>query len=93
MRQMLESEALTVGLHSQEDVLSLGDLWLRCFALGARTRPQELEGFLKGTLRLTRHEYNLIAVALNEYLVDIGMSPFVQYIEDDELRSGTIAHS
>jgi hypothetical protein len=85
--------ALTVELHSQDDVLSLGDLWLRCVALGTTTTPQELEGFLKGTLRLTRHEYNLIAVALNEYLVDIGMSPFVQYIEDDELRSGTIAHS
>jgi hypothetical protein len=82
--------ALTVELHSQDDVLSLGDLWLRCVALGTTTTPQELEGFLKGTLRLPRHEYNLVAVALNEHHVDIGMSLFLQYIEDDGLVVGTL---
>jgi hypothetical protein len=40
------------------------------FALGTLSSRLELEGFLKGTLRPSRHEYNLIAVALNEYLID-----------------------
>jgi hypothetical protein len=83
MLKMLEPRALAVELHAQDGVLSLGDLWLRCFALGAMITPLELEGLLRGTLRPTRHEFNLIAVALNEYLIDIGVSQLVPYVEDD----------
>jgi hypothetical protein len=82
MLTMLEPRALPVGLKTQDGVLSVGDLWLRCFALGAMMTPPELEGLLRGTLRPTRHEYNLIAVALNEYLSDIGVSQLVPYVED-----------
>jgi hypothetical protein len=80
-----EPAASPVALHTRDDDLSLADLWLRCFALGSTNTPQELAGFLRGELRPTRHEYNLIAVALNEYFVDIGASQSVPYIEDDEL--------
>jgi len=83
MLKRLEPRTCLVELHPQDDVLSLNDLWLRCFALGSMNTALELEGFLRGTLRPTRHEYNLIAVALNEYLVEIGVSQSVQYIEDD----------
>jgi len=74
-----------VELRSRDKVLSLADLWVRCYALGTTNTPRELAGFLRGELRPTRHEYNLVAVALNEYLVDIGASPSVPYIEHAEL--------
>ena len=82
MLTMLEPRVLPVELRAHDGVLSLGDLWLRCFARGAMMTPPELEGLLRGTLRPTRHEYNLIAVALNEYLSDIGVSQLVPYVED-----------
>jgi hypothetical protein len=78
---MLEPRALPVELKAQVGVLSVADLWLSCFALGTMRSPLELEGLLRGTLRPTRHEYNLIAVALNEYLSDIGVSQLVPYVE------------
>ena len=77
---MLEPRALPVELKAQVGVLSVADLWLSCFALGTMRSPLELEGLLRGTLRPTRHEY-LIAVALNEYLSDIGVSQLVPYVE------------
>jgi hypothetical protein len=80
-----EPVASPVALRSRDDVISLADLWLRCFALGSTNTPQELAGFLRGELRPTRHEYNLVAVALNEYFADIGASQSVPYIEHAEL--------
>jgi hypothetical protein len=80
-----EPVASPVALRSRDNVISLADLWLRCFALGSTNTPQELAGFLRGELRPTRHEYNLVAVALNEYFLDVGASQSVPYIEQAEL--------
>ena len=80
-----EPVAQPVELRHRDNVLSLADLWVRCYALGTTNTPKELAGFLCGELRPTRHEYNLVAVALNEYLVDIGVSKSVPYIESFEL--------
>jgi hypothetical protein len=82
MSKLPEPYARPVDLHSEGSVLTLEDLWLRCVALGSTNTPEQLAGFLRGEMRPTRHEYNLVAVALNEYLIDIDMSPFVPYIED-----------
>ena len=75
----------SVGLRSQDNVLTLDDLWLRCFALGSMNTPTQLAGFLRAELSPTRHEYNLIAVAMNEYLIDIAAPQSVPYIEHPEL--------
>ena len=80
-----EPVAQPSALPTRDTVLSLADLWLRCFALGSTNTPKELAGFLRGELRPTRHEYNLVAVALNEYLLDIGASQSVPYMEQPEL--------
>ena len=63
-------------------VISLDELWLRCFALGSMNTAAELEAFLRGAARPTRHEYNVVAVAVNEYFIEIGSSQFLPYIED-----------
>jgi hypothetical protein len=66
-------------------VLSLDELWLRCFALGSMNTTGELQAFLRGEARPTRHEYNVIAVALNEYCIEIGLGQALPYVEDDTL--------
>ena len=73
----------TADLPHQGNVLTIRDLWLRCFALGGMNTPQELGSFIRGESNPTRHEYNLVAVALNEYLTDIGLGQYVPYIEDE----------
>ena len=82
MSELPEPYAGPINLRSDGAVLSLEDLWLRCFALGTLNTPEELAGFLRGDVRPTRHEYNLVAVALNEYLIDIDVGPVIPYIED-----------
>ena len=57
------------------------DLWLRCLALGSTNSLIQLEAFLHGALRPTPHEFNLVAVAVNEHVVDLGGDQFVPYIE------------
>lgn len=73
----------SVERRAEYNSLAIEDLWLRCFALGTMCTPSQLEAFLRGDLSPTRHEYNLVAVALNEWLSDTGVAQFVPYIEDD----------
>jgi hypothetical protein len=80
MLQMPESH---IDVHRREITISLADLWLRCFALGTVNTATELEAFLRGAALPTRHEYNVIAVALNEYFADIGLRQSVPYAEDN----------
>jgi hypothetical protein len=61
--------------------LSIEELWLRCFELGAMFTELQLEGFLCAALRATAHEHNLLALALNQYFGDIGVRKLVPYIE------------
>ena len=76
-------------LRHQGNILTMNDLWLRCAALGGAITPQQLAAFVRDEVRPTRREYNLVAVALNEYLADIGVWQFVPYVEED----ATVPHS
>ncbi len=44
--------------------------------------PGQLDEMLHGTIQPTAHEYNLIAAALNEYLVEFDPGRFVPYVEE-----------
>ena len=77
-------EPRLVELSAADHGLTLDDLWLRCFALGTMHTPTQLEGLLRGEQVPSRHEYNLVAVAMNEYLCDIGAAQSVPYIEQLE---------
>jgi hypothetical protein len=68
-------------------VITLDELWLRCFALGTMNSVAELEAFLRGEASPTRHEYNLIAVALNEHCSEYGAAQPVPYIEDEPVMT------
>ena len=82
MLKILECQLDLAELCRQHKTLSLGELWLHCFALGSDNTPLQLDAFLHGALRPTPHEFNLIAVAVNEHFVDVGVDQFVPYIED-----------
>jgi hypothetical protein len=66
----------------QLTALSLKELWFRCFALGSTNTLLQLEAFLHGALRPTPHEFNLMAVVVNEHFADVGVDQFVPYVED-----------
>jgi hypothetical protein len=77
-------EPRLVELCAADHVLTLDDLWLRCFALGTTHTPTQLSSLLRGERLPSRHEYNVVAVAMNEYLSDIGAAQSVPYIEQLE---------
>jgi hypothetical protein len=67
--------AIRIGpsLPSTDARISLGELWVRYFALTGMRTPPGLEGILQCELRPTPHEYNVIAVAFNEYFMEMEM--------------------
>jgi hypothetical protein len=62
--------------------LSHGELWLRYFELGGMSTGLQLEAYLYGALRPTRHDRDIIAHALNERFVELGGNHPVPYAED-----------
>ena len=61
--------------------ISLGEFWIRYFALTGTNSPPELDGILQCELRPSAHEHNVIAVALNEYFKDAGIRHLAPYVE------------
>ena len=43
-------------------------------ALGGNHTPKEMEALLQGEMRTTWHERNVVAVAMNEWLSDVGVA-------------------
>lgn len=76
------SQMALVESYRQCPALSIEELWLRCFELGGMNSPLQLEAFVYGFARLTPHEHNLIAVAMNEYFAEFDPGQFVPYMED-----------
>jgi hypothetical protein len=62
--------------------LSHSELWLRYFELGGMSTGLQLEAYLYGALRPTRHDHDIIAHALNERFVELGGNHPVPYEED-----------
>lgn len=68
----------------RDAVLSHGELWLRYFELGGMSTGLQVEAYLYGALRPTRHDHDIIAHALNERFVELGGNYPVPYAEDDD---------
>jgi hypothetical protein len=82
MLKIPERQLDLAELCRQHTDLSLEDLWFRCLALGSTNDLLQLEAFLHGALRPTPHEFNLMAVAVNEHFADLGVDQFIPYVED-----------
>jgi hypothetical protein len=72
----------------RDAALSHGELWLRYFELGGMSTGLQLEAYLYGALRPSRHDHDIIAHALNERFVELGGNHPVPYAEDGEDRKG-----
>ena len=65
----------------RDALLSHGDLFLRYFELGGMSTAFELEAILYGALQSSAHDWEVIALALNERFVELGGNHPVPYIE------------
>lgn len=79
---MPDQVSLLLDRARRDTGLSHGALWLRYFAVGGTASTLELEAFLCGALEPTTHEYNLLAVALNERFVELGGNHPIPYSDD-----------
>jgi hypothetical protein len=82
MLKIPERQRELAELCRQHTALTLEEFWFRCVAIGGTNTPLQLEAFLHGALRPTPHEFNVMAVAVNEHLAEIGVEQFVPYVED-----------
>lgn len=67
--------------------LSHTELWCRYFGLGGMSSELEVEAYLYGALEASPHDRDLIAVALNERLTELGGDHPVPY-SDGETSGG-----
>jgi hypothetical protein len=81
---MADSPLDVLDLFRIDAALSHGELWLRYFELGGMSTGLQLEAYLYGALRPTRHDHDIIAHALNERFVELGGNHPVPYDEDTE---------
>jgi hypothetical protein len=58
----------------QRAQLSPADLWYRYFALGGSLTPEHFDQLLTGNATLSRHDYSVIAQALNDHFIDSGQN-------------------
>ncbi len=66
----------------KEADLSLGDLWFRYFALGGASSTLEVEAYLHDALIPTIEDQDLLAVALNERISELGGDHPIPYSDD-----------
>lgn len=66
----------------QQSGLSMSELWFACLGLGGTAMPPELNAYVLGWSTPGRHEYNIVAHALNERFTDMEMNHPVPYFDD-----------
>jgi len=66
--------------YCHEAGLSLGELWLRYFELGGMCAGFEIEAFLRGMQVPSAYDHDVIALAINERLVELGGRAAVPYL-------------
>lgn len=62
--------------------LDESQLWIACSGIGGALGPADLEAALAGTLRLSDHDHDVVAQALNDRFVELGMDHPVPYARD-----------
>jgi hypothetical protein len=75
----LERGRLAVGLSRDE-------LWMRYFALGGMSTALQVEAYLFGALVPTSHDYDVLAVALNERFSELGGDHPIPYSDDEDVE-------
>jgi hypothetical protein len=71
-----------LDVYCREAGLSYDELWLRYFELGGMCAGFELESFLHGLQAPSVYDHDVIALAINERLVELGGGPAVPYLHE-----------
>jgi hypothetical protein len=58
------------------------EVWLRYFAVGGSSTAAEVGAYIIGVLQPGWYEYDMIAVAINEALIDKGLRSAVAYSDE-----------
>jgi hypothetical protein len=72
-----------LDVYCREAGLSYGELWLRYFELGGMSAGFELEAFVHGLRAPSAYDHDIIALAINERLVELGGHHAVPYCHED----------
>lgn len=72
-------------LHDAYDAakLTIGELWLRYFALGGEASEMEIDAYLNGAMTMSAFQHDMLAHAINERLDEIS-PPKAPYSDDYE---------
>lgn len=62
--------------------ITVAELWLRYFTLGGSNSRAALNAFLRGELVFGAAQYDVLAHALNERFVELGLDHPVPYAND-----------
>ncbi len=65
--------------YRREAGLSHEELWLRYFERGGSSKRTDVEAILRGVLVTSDHDYDVIALTLNERFVELGKGYPVPY--------------
>ena len=79
---MMKRPLDVLDVYCREAGLSYGELWLRYFELGGMCAGFELEAFLHGLQVPSVYDHDIIALAINERLVELGGHHAVPYLYD-----------
>lgn len=66
----------------QQSGLSMAELWFACVGLGGTAMPPQLHAYVLGRSTPDRHEYNVVAQALNERFADMDLDHPVPYFDE-----------
>jgi hypothetical protein len=64
------------------------EMWVRYLALGGQASPLELDAFFNESLVFGHIEHNILSMALNERLIEVGLSPLLSVPEADPEPGG-----
>ena len=59
------------------------EMWVHYLALGGQASPLELDAFFNGSMEFPDHESEILAQALNERLIEVGLTPLLRVREAD----------
>ena len=62
--------------------LSEHELWIASISCGGYESREEFAAFLRGAGPLNDRDYNAVAAALNDKLIEMGLDPSMPYTED-----------
>jgi hypothetical protein len=83
---MAKRQLDVLDVYCREAGLSYGELWLRYFELGGMCAGFEVEAFLHGLRAPSEYDHDIIALAINERLVELGGHHAVPYFHEDVRR-------